>query len=334
MRAIAVCMLAASAACAASPSVGSEVDEPVPNVLITLTEATHPGSWPTARAEIGEQRVAFCPVRISTPQWSDELSCDYLVGSLWVPPDFRIVLRGDANEATFDRTADETRVEADWPDAHVSYRMDIRRGDPMVDPALAADVLRVVCDARRTTVLTPVVRASSEGLRVSVEASDDVAELEFHRVAWEHGMGVGGPVGDGSVPIEPGAVLVACLPGHRSSYWDVESGTFQLVDPDGLWLTSGVDCEETSGAEGRLPMSDRWLPFPELIDRLERAIGGMAPDDVLRPDGYPDVHGSKLYLWEGLVVREESRIAVVNVGWDGKIQLEACSGSGITLTTS
>ena len=52
VRAIAVCMLAASTACAASPSVGSEVDEPVPNVLITLTEATHPGSWPTARAEL------------------------------------------------------------------------------------------------------------------------------------------------------------------------------------------------------------------------------------------------------------------------------------------
>jgi hypothetical protein len=34
------------------------------------------------------------------------------------------------------------------------------------------------------------------------------------------------------------------------------------------------------------------------------------------------------------VVREESRIAVVNVDWDGTIQLEACTGSGITLTTS
>jgi hypothetical protein len=327
-------MLAASAACAGSAWVGSEAEEPVPNVVITLTDATHPGSWPTAQAEFGEQRVALCPARISTAQWSDDLSCDYLVGPLWVPPDFRIVLRGDADEATFDRTADEIRVEADWSDTHASYRMDIRQGDPAVDPSRAADVLRVVCDARRTTVLTAVVRASSEGLRVSVEASDDVAELVFHRVEWEHGMAVGGPVGDGSVPIEPGAALVACLSGPRSSYWDVEFGTFQLVDPHRLWLTSGVDCEETSTAEGQLAVSDRWLPFPELVDRLERAIGGMAPGDVLRPEGYPDVHGSKLYRWEGLVVREGSRLAVVNVDWDGEIQLEACTGSGITLTTS
>ncbi len=329
VRAIAVCMLAASAACAGSPWAGSEAEKPVPNVVITLTDATHPGSWPTARAEFGEQRVALCPAQISTAQWSDDLSCDYLVGPLWVPPDFRIVLRGDADEATFDRTADEIRVEGDWSDAHVWYRMDIRQGDPTVDPSRAADVLRVVCDARQTTVLTPVVRASSEGLRVSVEPLDDVAELVFHRVAWEHGTVVGGPVGDGSVPIEPGVALVACLSRPRSSYWDVEFGTFHLVDPHRLWLTSGVDCEKTSTAEGQLAVSDRWLPFPELVDRLERAIGGMAPGDVLRPDGYPDVHGSKLYRWEGLVVREGFRLAVVNVDWDGEMQLEACTESGI-----
>ena len=94
-----------------------------------------------------------------------------------------------------------------------------------------------------------------------------------------------------------------------------------------------MDCEETSTAEGQLAVSDRWLPFPELVDRLERAIGGMAPGDVLRPEGYPDVHGSKLYRWEGLVVREGSRLAVVNVDWDGEIQLEACTGSGIRLMT-
>lgn len=243
------------------------------------------------------------------------------------------MLRGDAEDARVDRATDEIRVDADWPDAHVSYRMDIREGNPVADPALAEDNLRVVCDARQTTVLTPIVRATAEGLRVSVESAEDVTELSFHRIAWEHGTSNGGPVGDGSVPIEPGPALVACLPGQRTSYWDVEFGTFQLVDPDGLWLTSGVDCAETTKAIGRLRASVRWLPFPELVDRLEGAIAGMTPGDVLRPDGYPDLHGSKLYLWEGLIVRDGSPVPIVNVDTDGKIGLEACTGSGITLTS-
>jgi hypothetical protein len=92
-----------------------------------------------------------------------------------------------------------------------------------------------------------------------------------------------------------------------------------------------VDCAETTKAVGQLRASDRWSPFPELVDRLEGAIAGMAPGDVLRPDGYPDVHGSKLYLWEGLIVRDGSRVANLNVDTDGKIVLEACTGSGITL---
>lgn len=333
MREIAVCALVACVACARSPLAGPAGDEPVPSVVITLTHASHPESWPTARAELGEQRVAFCPARITTSQWSDELTCDYLVGPLWVPADFRIVLRGDAEDARVDRATDEIRVDADWPDAHVSYRMDIREGNPVADPALAEDNLRVVCDARQTTVLTPIVRATAEGLRVSVESAEDVTELSFHRIAWEHGTSNGGPVGDGSVPIEPGPALVACLPGQRTSYWDVEFGTFQLVDPDGLWLTSGVDCAETTKAIGRLRASVRWLPFPELVDRLEGAIAGMTPGDVLRPDGYPDLHGSKLYLWEGLIVRDGSPVPIVNVDTDGKIGLEACTGSGITLTS-
>ena len=215
-------------------------------------------------------------------------------------------------------------------DTSVSYRADVRHGDPGVDLDDAAETLRVTCDGRRTTVLTPVVRTSRVGLQVSVEASDGVWGVEFHPIAWEHGSALGGPVDSGSVPLEPGAALVACVPDSRTSYWDVEFGTFHLVDPDGLWMTSGVDCDETTSTEGRMHVPEALAPSPELVERLEAEIDGMQPDDLLRPTRYPALHGAKLHMWEGLVVREGSRVAVVNVDWDGRIFVEACVGSGIT----
>jgi hypothetical protein len=111
----------------------------------------------------------------------------------------------------------------------------------------------------------------------------------------------------------------------------VAFGTFHLVDPDGLWITSGVDCAETSLTEGRRRLPGDLSPSPELVARLEEALEGLESDDLLRPDGYPALHGAKLNLWEGIIVRDGSRIAVVNVDWDGRVSLDACVGSGISL---
>lgn len=334
MRAIAVCVLLGSVACAGSPWVVPDGAPPPVTVVITLNDRVHPGSWPTARAELGLQRVAFCPVRITTPEGPDDLSCDYLVGPLRVPAEFETVLRGDADEATVERTAIAIHVAAEWSDTSVSYRLDLRRDDTApTDPAIASDTLRIVCDTRRTTVLTPVVRAKPDGLRFSIEASDEVAEFAFHRIAWEHGMSVGAPIGTGmsSVSIEPGAALVACLAGPRSAYWDVSFATFELIDPDELWITSGVDCDRTSTGEARLGTEYRWVPYPQLAEHLEEGISGFVAGDVLRPVGYPRGPGSKLYLWDGLVIRDGERVATVELDWDGRIRAEVCAGSGITV---
>jgi hypothetical protein len=209
VRAIAVCALVVCVACAGGPWVGPAGDEPEPSVVITLTHATHPGSWPTARAELGEQRVAFCPARITTSKWSDELTCDYLVGPLWVPADFRIVLRGTRTR----RASIAPRTRSVWMPTGPTRTSPIGwtsgKATTWLTRRSLRTSLRVICDARRTTVLTPIVRATPEGLRISVESSEDVTELSFHRIAWEHGTSIGGPVGDGSVPIEPGPALVA-----------------------------------------------------------------------------------------------------------------------------
>jgi hypothetical protein len=331
MRTLVLCLLAALFACAPGTSAVDGEGERTATVVITLDGAVGAHTWPTARAELGAQGVAFCPVRISTPQGSDELHCDYLVGPLWVPGEYRITVRGDAEKATVERTPDAIRVQAAWGDTSVAYRVDLRQGEPMIDPGTAAGTLRIVCDGLRTTVLTPVVRTAPDGLRVSVEAPDDVWGIEFHHLAWQHGTAIGGPVGGASTPLEPGAAVVACLPGPRSSYWDVAFGTFHLVDPDGLWITSGVDCAETSSTEGRRRLPGDLSPSPELVARLEEALEGLESDDLLRPDGYPALHGAKLNLWEGIIVRDGSRIAVVNVDWDGRVSLDACVGSGISL---
>jgi hypothetical protein len=330
MRAIVACVLAGAVACAGTPWVGP--DSSPPTVVITLNDRVHPGSWPTARADLGSQRVAFCPVLISTPQGSDRLSCDYVVGPLIVPEDYDIDVRAGGSDATVERTHAAILVDARWPDSHVSYRIDLHRGEvTSADPALASDTLRVVCDAHRTTTMTPVVRAQPDGLRSSVEASEEIAEISFHRVAWEHGMSVVGGVGDGAFALQPGKILVACSPGPRTSYWDVEFATFELIDPEGFWLESGVDCDETTAVEGRLGTEYRWIPYPRLGAHIEEAISGLIPRDVVRTEGYPKGPGSKLYLWDGLVIRDGARIAVMQLHWDGWLRGEACLGSGLAL---
>jgi len=94
-------------------------------------------------------------------------------------------------------------------------------------------------------------------------------------------------------------------------------------------MTSGVDCAETASTEGRMHVPDGLAPSPELVERMEAEIDGMQADDLLRPTRYPALHGAKLHMWEGLVVRDGSRVAVVNVDWDGRIFVEACVASGI-----
>jgi hypothetical protein len=333
VRTLVVLVLVSAVACAQEPPAQAGEAEPAPNVVIILEAAVGAHVWPTARAELDEQHVALCPERISSPEGSDELHCDYVIGPLWVPDEYRVELRGDATGATVERTSDAIWVHSTWDDTRVSYRVDLRRGDPTTDVGSAVDTLRVECDGRRTTVLTPVVRTSPVGLRVAIDASDDVWGVEFHPVAAEHGSGIGGPVESVSFPLEPGTALVACLPDERSSYWDVEFGTFHLVDPEGLWMLSGVDCDETSStesAEGRMDLPERMHPWEEFIARLETQLVGIGRHDFLRPTRYPALHGAKLHMWEGIVVRGGSRVATVKVDWDGRIQVEACTASDIS----
>jgi hypothetical protein len=331
VRAIVACVLAGAVTCAGTPRVDHNDASP-PTVLITLDDRVHAGSWPTARAELGGQRIAFCPVLISTPQGSDRLGCDYVVGPLIVPEEYDIDVRAGDSQATVERTPTAILVDARWPDSRVSYRVDLHRGAvTSADPALASDTLRVVCDAHRTITMTPVVRAQPDGLRFSVEASEGVAEISFHHVAWEHGTSVGGRVGDGAFALQPGKILVACSPGPRTSYSDVEFATFELIDPDGLWFESGVDCDEVTAIEGRLGTEHRWVSYPRLGAHIQGAISGLIPGDEVRTEGYPEGPGSKLYLWDGLVIRDGARIAVMQLHWDGRLRGEVCLGSGLGL---
>lgn len=154
--------------------------------------------------------------------------------------------------------------------------------------------------------------------------------LEFHHVAWEHGSSIGARPNSGVAPIEPGAIVVACLPTERSAYWDVKFATFELVDPEGFWLERGVDCSQTSTTRRLVDPAFQDLSDGELAGELSGEVSGLGDEDGLRLAGYPEGPGSKSARWNGLVVRDGAREALVTLGFDDVLEVEACAGSNLT----
>src|SRR6266508_3392361 len=93
----------------------------------------------------------------------------------------------------------------------------------------AADAALIACKGQATLVETPVVRARSDGVHVVIANPGDAWGFEFHPVSFEYEQAMGGDLRGDDVEstwtIAPGEVIVACLPGSRSSYFDVETAT-------------------------------------------------------------------------------------------------------------
>ncbi len=325
--AMALCLAWVGCASVANPADVAETS----TVVITFVDMAGSDAWPSATATFAGRASAMCPVTIVVDGLADDLHCDYPIGPLPVPETFDVRVRGDADSVEVSSTETEITADASWGADHVSYRLDIVRGAMAPpDPNAASDVLRVTCDGKRTTTATPIVEAQDGGISYEVDAAPDVRGLMFHHIAWEHGTAVGADTdGKWPSPIEPGLIVVACLPTNRASYWDVEFATFELIDPNGLWIEDGIDCPETTSSEGGVSPWPLMVSHLRLDEELRPDVSGLQVDDVLRPVGYPDSPGMKTALWNGLVVREGERVARVTLDFDGAMAVEACVGSGI-----
>jgi hypothetical protein len=114
--------------------------------------------------------------------------------------------------------------------------------------AAAPDVLEVRCDGETTEVLTPAVRAQSDGVHVLVHN-----ELQGERLSvTTETAGDGASPGDTSLlfPIQPGPSRIRCQrESEDNAMENGDWGMFLVIEPPG-WISPSLECHGTSSYHG------------------------------------------------------------------------------------
>lgn len=158
---------------------------------------------------------------------------------------------------------------------------------------------RVVCTADgETRVLTPRIRAGREGVRMLIYNRGDAVEFFMRETDSESNHG--GRLRDRTTrdvfTHAPGEVWIVCLDRKEPPpAWmdpDPRYATFEIVDPDELWVDYEPECERTDEVRGDPVTRTR------SVDELEAWIRerfGIDSGDRATP-GYPET-GWKLPNW-------------------------------------
>ena len=162
----------------------------------------------------------------------------------------------------------------------------------------AVGALRVVCNEDRTVVLTPRVRARSDGIHVVFINRTGVDEF-FMRSDDDPGDNHGGRLRDRITKDvsshAPGRMRVACYergdaPGYYSN--DRRYAGFEIVDPHGLWIPFEVACQDPETIDGTEPDgSEMIVPGAHGVDDVEQYLRERfdLPAEATRArPGYPE----------------------------------------------
>jgi hypothetical protein len=175
------------------------------------------------------------------------------------------------------------------------------------------DVARIVCvEEGAARVETPAVKPQGDGVHLEI-VNETGGERAFSATdAQGGGLGGNAPTGTSTqvVDLGPGTLTVSC------EEPETEPGPgepLEVVDEDGVWVSTRLDCEEqfsavldyVMGAEG------------ESADPLDAARKGLEgyriePDDVFELAGYPEAESINVRL-----VRDGESLAVVHLVPDG-----------------
>lgn len=183
-------------------------------------------------------------------------------------------------------------------------------------------VAEVSCTEVGLRVETPVVRAQSDGVhfRVTNETNDKTL--------------FGTEAGEATGPMEPGEkaqVVAAVPPGasevrcRRPDLRLKEPGQIEVVDPDGWWIPTALDCPAgwSSSIEGTGGIRS---PLGHAGQTLKR----LRPEDVVREAGYPQDSEALV-----TVARDGSVVIVIFYTRSGdawSLQgATGCNGSGVGL---
>jgi hypothetical protein len=198
-------------------------------------------------------------------------------------------------------------------------------------PTGVSDVLRVSCSASGTEVLTPVVEAQPDGVRVVVAADAPFVSLEFHELERSDGSdpieGFGGPFRPSDPkpwPIAPGRAEVMCA-GNGYGESDATPPSFEVVDPNGYWLPGTMECAEGDPAVAVVSYDGGAADYPSKNDAIRALLNGVDAGDEV---GMPFYRGSKDARF--VIDRDGS---VVGTVWIGITDDEDPRGRGLTKVT-
>lgn len=190
------------------------------------------------------------------------------------------------------------------------------------------DVARFTCDASGS--ITPshsVVAAQPDGVHLAIDNTGDTP-VSFS---------IGGLGGDGAEPgehkeavwqIPPGAATVSCSNTTDGPSGFASSATFEVVDPNGLYVPAELECASGEGYGSISEYADGTNGFAgDPVQVAREHVSGLEFDDRIERAGYPE---SRLPVIR--VVRDGAIVGKVTLRDDGSggwlaDSVQGCSGT-------
>lgn len=198
-----------------------------------------------------------------------------------------------------------------------------------------SDEVVVRCTAEGTTVTTPEVLPSENGIEIRVENETD--KREIYMLSTEgSGNELGSIAAHGVTRFPsyapPRTWAIGCFDGSASIPYDdpthPDYDTFEVIDSRGIWTPRELECEQQKflTMESRIETGTE----PDLEVLAREHVTGLRPDDELARPGYP----REQLMWETRVVMREGKV-VASIGFLGspaRLLVDACDDSGIRLS--
>ena len=175
----------------------------------------------------------------------------------------------------------------------------------------------IVCGADGATVETPRVAASRDGVHLEIR-NESGARRVVHVQAADSAQGEGFPQGVHARvwALPPGAASVTCDDPARGP-GDEPGERLQIADPDGVWVSTELDCEDIWSAT-----LDYLAGAPGIQGEPAEAVRAASEvkldaDDVVELAGYPDAEESPAVrvVRDGSVVSVASLMPAEDGGW-------------------
>lgn len=196
-----------------------------------------------------------------------------------------------------------------------------------LDAAAISDVARITCEPESVRLDATSVRARPDGVHVAVANLSRALYLDITSADGESTERLPltpGLLEQATFALPPGRVSVACVAGREVGR-PREPATLLILDPQGLWVSPQLACDETLTIDFEVALADE-----EPSATFRRSLPGLTEADELMKPGYPQTrwHGDLL-----VVLREGEAVArVTRAESEGMfdVSVDACPGAGLT----